>query len=213
MLTIRFQLLKRLSIDVSHNYFRDTPTFDLRLLGTGLLDQFLFQGFSGGFRLEVMRGITLYGSLGRSKREGDVSPALNYMAGLVLPRLPRLPHWLTLPRLRYVLPLPALPGLPALPSMAFRTDMRYSTFSSSFGHGSYGSVTLTRQFTDKLRLDLQAGVQTLSSPFTSQTRTVFGTSTLDYLIGSHYILGASWTLYHGGTQNYDQTSVNFGYRF
>ena len=98
-------------------------------------------------------------------------------------------------------------------SLALRTDLRYSKFTSSFGRGSYGSVTLTRQFTDKLRLDVQGGVQTLSSPFTSQTRTLFGNSTLDYLIGNHSILGASWTLYHGGSQNYDQTSVNFGYRF
>ena len=72
---------------------------------------------------------------------------------------------------------------------------------------------LARQITDKLRFDMQAGVQSLVSPFTTQTRTKFGNSTLDYLIGNHYILGAGWTVYHGGTQNYDQTFVNFGYRF
>ena len=54
-LTIRYQLVKRLSVDLSHNYFRDVPTFDTRLIGTGLLDKFLFQGFSGGFRLELPR--------------------------------------------------------------------------------------------------------------------------------------------------------------
>src|SRR5579871_3091236 len=213
--TLRVQPVKRLALDVSHNYFRDTPTFDLRLLGTGLLDQFLFQGFSGGFRLDVYRGVNLYGSLGRSKREGDTAPAFNYMGGLVLPRLPILPRLPGLPRLRLwrFLALPGVPGLPELPSLALRTDLRYSKFSSSFGAGSYASVTFSRQFTDKLRLDMQAGEQTLVSPFTSQTRTKFVNNMLDYLIGNHYILGAGWTFYHGGVQNYDQTFVNFGYRF
>ena len=218
--TIRWQPVKRLALDVSHNYFRDVPTFDLRLLGTGLLDQFLFQGFSGGFRLDVFRGINLYGSLGRSRREGDTKPSFNYMGGLVLPRLPGLPHLPGLPRVRWHVPrlplltaLPRIPGLPGVPSIGLRTDLRYSKFSSSFGAGSYASVTFSRQFTEKLRLDIQAGEQTLVSPFTSQTRTKFVNNTLDYLIGNHYILGAGWTMYHGGTQNYDQTFVNFGYRF
>ncbi len=215
--TVRLQPVKRLALDVSHNYFRDVPTFDLRLLGTGLLDQFLFQGFSGGFRLDVYRGTTLYGSLGRSKRDQDTRSSLNYMGGLVLPRLPRVPLFFPLPRIPKFLPiLPGLPGLsrvPALPNLGLRTDLRYSKFTSSFGSGSYGSVTFSRQFTDKIRLDLQGGVQTISSPFINQSRTKFGTATLDYLIGNHYILGAGWTLYHGGTQNYDQSFVNFGYRF
>ena len=215
--TLRVQPVKRLSLDLSHNYFRDTPTFDLRLLGTGLLDQFLFQGLSGGFRLDVYRGINLYGSLGRSKREGDTAPAFNYMGGLVLPKLPLLPRLAGLPHIKKFLPflpaLPHVPGLPELPSLSLRTDLRYTKFSSSFASGTYASVTFSRQFTDKLRLDVQAGEQTLVSPFTSQTRTKFANNMLDYLIGNHYILGAGWTFYHGGSQNYDQTFVNFGYRF
>ncbi|MBZ5579290.1 MAG: hypothetical protein LAP40_22235 [Acidobacteriia bacterium] len=220
--TLRFQPVKRLSLDLSHNYFRDVPTFDLRLLGTGLLDQFLFQGLSGGFRLDAFRGVNLYGSLGRSKRDQDTRPAFNYMTGLVLPRLFALPHLPGLPRLRRpkslpawapVPSLPALPGLPALPSLAFRTDFRYSKFASSFGSGSYASVTVSREIGDKFRVDLQAGDQRLVSPFTPQTRTKFGTATLDYLLGAHYLVGAGWTVYRGGTQNYDQTFVNLGYRF
>lgn len=215
--TVRIQPVKRLALDLSHNYFRDVPTFDLRLLGTGLLDQYLFQGFSGGFRLDVFRGINLYGSLGRSRAMGDSQPSLNYMGGLVLPRLPGLPGLRGLPRIKRLLPflpaLPRIPGLPELPSLALRTDLRYSKFTNSFAAGSYASVTVSRQFTDKIRLDLQAGQQTLVSPFTSQTRTKFVNNMLDYLIGNHYILGAGWTFYHGGAQNYDQTYVNFGYRF
>lgn len=196
--TLRYQPVKALSLDLSHNYFRDVPTFDTRLLGTGLLDEFLFQGFSGGFRLDLTHGLNLYGSLGRSKRDQDTGAAWNYMGGLVLPHLPSL-------RL--------VPHLPRLPILPFRTDLRYSRFSNSFGRGSYESVTLSRQLSDNLRFDLQGGVQSLYSPFSAQTRTKYGTATLDYLIRTHYILGLGWTVYHGGSQNYDQTFVNLGYRF
>jgi hypothetical protein len=184
-LTLRLQLNKKLSLDFSHNYFRDVPTFDTRLLGTGLLDQFLFQGFSAGFKLSPGAGATLYGNLGSNKREQDPKAALNYMGGLILTRLP----------------------------VPFRVDLRYSRFNSTFGSGSYESVTLSRQLGDKLRFDLLAGLQSLSSSFTNQTRTKFGTASLDYLMGKHYILGAGWTLYRGGAQDYDQIFVNFGYRF
>lgn len=196
--TLRYQPVKALTLDVSHNYFRDVPTFDTRLLGTGLLDQFLFQGFSGGFRLDLTHGLNLYGSLGRSRRDQDTRASLNYMGGLVLPHLPSM-------RL--------IPWLPRLPVLPFRTDLRYSRFTNSFGSGSYESVTLSRQLGDNLRFDVQGGIQSLYSPFTAQTRTKYGTASLDYLIRTHYILGIGWTVYHGGTQNYDQTFINLGYRF
>jgi hypothetical protein len=184
-LTLRFQLSEALSLDFSHNYFRDVPTFDTRLLGTGLLDQFLFQGFSGGLKLTLAPGATFYGNLGSAKRDQDPKAALNYMGGLML----------------NCLPLP------------FRVDLRYSRFNSSFGSGTYESVTLTRQIGDKIRFDLQGGLQSITSSLTNQTSTKYGTADLDYLIGTHYILGAGWTVYRGGTQNYDQLFINFGYRF
>jgi hypothetical protein len=92
-------------------------------------------------------------------------------------------------------------------------DLRYSRFNSSFGSGSYESVTLTRQMGDKLRFDLQAGLQNISSSYTNQTRTKYGSASLDYLIGTHFLLGSGWTLYRGGAQDYDQLFLNFGYRF
>src|SRR5262249_46656266 len=46
--TVRFQPLNRLALDLSHSYFRGVPTFDPALIGTGLLDKYLFQGLSGG---------------------------------------------------------------------------------------------------------------------------------------------------------------------
>jgi len=184
-LTLRFQVNKALSFDFSHNYFRDVPTFDTRLLGTGLLDQFLFQGFSGGLKLAVTQGATFYGNLGSSKREQDPKASLNYQGGLMLTRLP----------------------------IPFHVDLRYSKFNSSFGSGSYQSIMLTRQLSDKIRFDLQGGLQSLNSSFTNQSRTKYGTADLDYLIGMHYILGVGWTLYRGGTRNYDQIFISFGYRF
>jgi hypothetical protein len=184
-LTIRFQLSKALALDFSHNYFRDVPTFDTRLLGTGLLDQFLFQGFSAGLKLSPSPGATFYGNLGSNKREQDPKASLNYMGGLVLSRLP----------------------------IPFRVDLRYSRFNSSFGSGDYESVTLSRQMSDKLRFDLQAGLQSINSSLTNQTRTKYGSASLDYLLRTHYILGAGWTLYRGGAQNYDQIFLNLGYRF
>jgi hypothetical protein len=95
----------------------------------------------------------------------------------------------------------------------FHVDLRYSRFNSSFGSGTYESITLNRQLGDKIRFEVQGGIQSLNSSFTNQTRTKYGTANLDYLIGRHYILGAGWTLYRGGALNYDQMFINFGYRF
>ena len=184
-LTLRYQPIKKLSFDLSHNYFRDTPTFALQLLGTGMLDQFLFQGFSGGIKISPSQGATFYGNLGRSKRETDPRASLNYMGGVLLNRLP----------------------------IPFHVDLRYSHFNSSFGSGAYESVTLSRQMGDKIRFEAQGGLQSIDSSLTNQSRSKYGSANLDYLIGRHYLLGAGWTLYRGGALNYDQTFVNFGYRF
>jgi len=185
-LTFRYQPIKRLAIDLSHNYFRDVPTFDTRLIGTGLLDQFLFQGFSGGFRFDVLKSLNLYANLGEARRDSDTKAQLNYMGGLVLNHFMKLP---------------------------FRADLRYSKFNSSFGSGSYESIDFSRQIGDKFRVDFQGGQQNLKSSFTSQSRARYINTNLDYLIGRHYFLGYGWTLYRGGVQNYDQTFVNLGYRF
>ena len=45
--------IERIELDANYNYFRDLPTFDPTLIGTSLLDKYLFQGFSAGVRLEV----------------------------------------------------------------------------------------------------------------------------------------------------------------
>lgn len=185
-LTVRLQATNWLTLDMNHNYFRGVPTFDPRLIGTGLLDKLLFQGLSGGVQLHLPYGAILYTNVGANKREQDTKTALNYMLGLTLTRTPRLP---------------------------FRTDLRYTRFNSSFGSGDYESVSLSRQMGERIRLEVLGGQQNLRSTFTSVSRARFITANADYLIGRHYILGASWTVYRGGTQNYDQMFINLGYRF
>ena len=65
-----------MEIDLNHTYFRDLPTFDPTLIGTGLLDKYLFQGFTVGGRVEVMKQVWLSTNLGRSSRTGDAKVIL-----------------------------------------------------------------------------------------------------------------------------------------
>ena len=51
--TVHFQPVSLIGFGVNYNYFRSLPTFDPTLIGTGLLDQYLFQGFSGDVRLDT----------------------------------------------------------------------------------------------------------------------------------------------------------------
>jgi hypothetical protein len=185
-LTLRYQATNWLTLDMNHNYFRGVPTFDPRLIGTGLLDKLLFQGFSGGVQINLPYSAILYANLGANRRDQDTKTALNYMLGLTLTKTFRLP---------------------------IRTDLRYSRFNSSFGSGDYESLSVSRQLGDRLRLEVLGGQQNLRSTFTSVSRARFVTADMDYLIGRHYILGASWTVYRGGSQNYDQMFINLGYRF
>jgi hypothetical protein len=185
-LTARFQPVRMLSFDFSHNYFRTIPTFDARLVSTGLVDKLLFQGVSGGIRLELPHRISLYSSLGRSDRTGDARNSWNQMYGVTLGRV-----WKT----------------------GFRLDLRHSTFDSSFGKGSYRSVTLAREIGNRFRFDLQGGQQDFVSSSANRNRARWMTSNGDWLLGKHYFLGGGVTLYRGDSQTYDQWFLNLGYRF
>ena len=185
-LTVRYTPRKRISFDVSDNYFRGVPTFDLRLIGTGLLDQYLFTGVSGGIRVEPIDNLMVTANFGSSRRNGDTSHAVNQAYGVTWRRLP---IW------------------------DLRLDLRYSTFSSSFGSGSYESVGLTRELFDGLRLQFQGGIQNTQSAYVSQGRARFFNSTVDWQIGRHYFVMGGWLSYRGLSQNYDQISLSLGYRF
>jgi hypothetical protein len=184
--TVRYTPRKRISFDVNDNYFRGVPTFDLRLIGTGLLDQYLFTGVSGGVRVEPIDNLMVTANFGSSRRNGDTSHAVNQAYGV---------SW------RH------------LPIWDLRFDARYSTFSSSFGSGSYESVGLTRELFDGLRLQFQGGIQNTQSAYVSQGRARFFNSTIDWQIGRHYFVMGGWLSYRGLSQNYDQVSLSLGYRF
>jgi hypothetical protein len=48
MLSLRVQVHPRVTLDLTDTYFRDVPTYDPTLVGTGLLDKYLYQGINGG---------------------------------------------------------------------------------------------------------------------------------------------------------------------
>ena len=183
--TMRLQPHKRIAFDVNHNYLRGIPTFDTRLLGTGLLDQYLFTGLSGGVRLEPINQLTLMATVGQSRKNGDTSHALNQFYGVSWKRLP----WINA-----------------------RLDARYTTFHSSFGQGSYRSLALSRQVLEGLRLQFEGGVQDIRSALTTQTKAHYFNTTADWPFARHYFLNGGWLYYRGDSQNYDELYISLGYR-
>jgi hypothetical protein len=183
--TVRVQAHPRVELDFNHNYFRDVPTFDPSLIGTTLLDKFLFQGFSAGVRVEVAKQVFLSTTMGESNRTGDTSSSLNQMYGLTFNRVP----WLQL-----------------------RASANYARFNSSFGSGSYESLSVTRQMSQNLRLEFLLGQQDFSSAVTTASRSRFFTSTWETNLGQHYYIQGNFTVNRGQT-NYQQWLFSIGYRF
>jgi AMIN domain len=185
-LTARYMPHPRIEFNASYNYFRDLPTFNPTLIGTGLLDKFLFQGLSGGVRVEVLKQIWLYTDIGKSNRTGDPTSSLNQLYGITFGKVP----WLHL-----------------------RADGHYSKFNSSFGSGTYEAVSLSRSLHDSMFLQVLAGDQKFSSQYTSNTQSKFLTTNLDFNVGMHYFLQGGFTISRGATQDYDQFMFTLGYRF
>lgn len=183
--TVRVQATSRIELHANHTYFRDIPTFDPTLIGTGLLDKYLFQGFSAGVRVEVIKHISLYTDLGRSSRTGDAKNALNELYGITFDRLP----WLGL-----------------------RADAHYSRFGSSFGDGTYESFSLSRNLNDALRLEVLAGKQDFISSLSTSNGSKFVNATFESTLGRHYFMQGGYT-FNRGSLSYDQWSVGLGYRF
>lgn len=182
-LTIRARPSRIVSFDFSHNYFREIPTFDSRLIGMGLLDKMLFQGASVGVRLDLPGQISPFVSLGRSSRTGDTNPSWNTMYGFSVP-------W-----------------------RSFRLDARRARFDSSFGAGTYSTLTGSREIANKLRIDLQGGWQKLASaPGTTPSRARWMTVNADWYL-NRYFVGSGITFYRGNGEEYNQWSLNGGYRF
>src|SRR5579864_6407176 len=183
--TLRVNPVSRLELDANYNYFRDVPTFDTTLLGTGLLDKFLFQGFSAGGRLEVLPQIWISSTLGRSNRSGDATSSINQMYGITFGRIP---------------------------VVKLRADVHYSRFNSAFGDGHYESFSLSRQVNDRLRLEALLGQQNFGSALTTANRSRFLTGTIETVLGPHYYLQGIFTT-NRGDLSYDQVMFSIGYRF
>jgi hypothetical protein len=186
-LTMRVQPFSRIEFSANHTYFRDIPTFDPQLVGTGLLDKYLFQGFSGGVRVEVVKNvIALYSDLGRSSRTGDAKTSLNQMYGITFLKIPKV-------------------GL--------RADAHYSRFTSSFGSGIYRSFSLSRSLGDGFRVELLGGDQAFTSSLAGNQSAKFLTTNLDTSLGALFFLQGGFTVYRGQLQNYNQWNLTLGYRF
>jgi AMIN domain len=183
--TLRVNPLPRVELDFNYNYFRDIPTFDTNLVGTGLLDKYLFQGFSAGGRLEVWKQIWLSTNLGQSSGTGDAKTSLNQMYGITFGRLPRV---------------------------KLRADAHYARFDGSFGAGSYEALALSRQMSERLRLEVLLGQQNFASVLTNSTRGRFVTGTVETTLGPHYYLQGNFTT-NRGDLSYDQFMFSLGYRF
>jgi hypothetical protein len=183
--TLHFQPIKLFGFGVNHNYFRTLPTFDPRLLGTGLLDKFLFQGFSGDVRLDLPKHIGLFASLGESKTTTDKKSSLNQAYGISFGNI-----WKT--------------GIFA--------DAHYSKFNSSFGSGKYTALSLSKSLTDTLRLQVYGGHQVFNSPLSTNTNSNFVNGVVDWNVGARYFLEGNFGWYHGTSLSYTQWSSVFGYR-
>jgi hypothetical protein len=184
-LNIRVQPASRVEFDLNHTYFRDIPTYNAQLVGTGLLDKYLFQGFSGGVRVRVFKDIWTYTQFGRSNRSSDAKPSWNQLYGVTMGRVP----WI-----------------------GMRADVHYSKFDSAFGNGSYESVSLSRNLNDNLRWEVLGGRQAfLSSSIKDISH--FVTGNFEAALGPHYFVQTGYTWNRGQGQNYDQWLFTFGYRF
>jgi len=184
--TLRVQPHARIDFSFNHTYFRDLPTFDPSLIGTGMLDKYLFQGFSAGTRIEVYKQVWVSTDLGLSNRTGDKNNSLNQMYGVTFGRLP----WVHL-----------------------HADARYSRFSSAFGSGSYKAFSVSKNLGETMQLHVLFGQQNFASSLTSATDSRFITGEVETALGRNFFLQAGGTLNRGNQMNYDQWLFTFGYRF
>jgi hypothetical protein len=186
LITARFQVHPRVMLDVSDTYFRDVPTYDAVLVGTGLLDKYLYQGLNGGVRLLLPLHITGYASLGSSNDSTDKKNSMNQLFGATMTNI-----WKT--------------GL--------GVDARYSKFDSSFASGTYRTVSVMRDVGERFRLDFQAGRYAYNSSLAAASDSYFGNAMFDMNLGARLFLQTMFTAQRGGTFDYNQFTTVLGYRF
>jgi len=184
--TVRYQPITLVTFNLNHNYLRNLPTFDPLLISTGLLDQYLFQGLSGGVRLEFPYRIALSTDIGRSKSSTDTASSWNQMYGI---------------------------NFGEIRNTGLQLDLRYTKFNSSFGQGTYEFVSLSKNLAERLRVQVQGGMQHLNSSLSANSNSRFVTGTVDWTIGPRYFFEGLYSRNTGTSMSYRQMNLTFGYRF
>jgi hypothetical protein len=186
--SVHFQPIHLVTFGVNYNYFRQLPTFDPRLILTGLLNQYLFTGLSGDVRFELPKHISVYGSLGKSNATTDNKASWNDAFGITFGNIMRTGLCL---------------------------DLHYSKFNSSFGSGNYAAASLSKNITDTLHLQVMGGEQNFVSTFTSTTNAKFINVTLDYTFARRYFIEGTYGWYNSNasSMSYNQWSTLLGYRW
>jgi hypothetical protein len=92
-------------------------------------------------------------------------------------------------------------------------DLRYTKFNSSFGQGDYQFVSLSRAIGDRFHVQVQGGMQHLTSAFSTNSFSKFVTSTVDWTIGPRYFFEGLFSWNMGTSMNYQQTNFTFSNPF
>jgi len=186
-LTVHFQPYRRISFDVYHNYLRDIPTTPTQMIETGLVDKLLYQGLSFGVRVEPIRHVQVYSTLGRSDKSGDSRKTVNQMYGITWTEIGHT---------------------------GIRADLHYSKFASPYAQGDYKILTFSRHLGDRVQWDTQFGEQNLISSWTANTgRSLFFDTSFDTNLTRHTFFQTGYTISRGTQLSYDQWYMSLGYRF
>jgi hypothetical protein len=186
LVSARVSVIPRLTLELTDTYFRSVPTYDAILVGTGLLDKYLYQGINGGVRVTLPLRITGYASVGQSNTSNDNGSSLNELFGLSMFHI-----WKT--------------GL--------GIDARYSKFDSAFASGKYSTLSINRDLGERFRLDLQAGRYDYNSSLAQTSNSYFGNAILDMDLGARLFFQSMFTAQRGGSIDYNQWTSTVGYRF
>jgi hypothetical protein len=186
LVSVRLQVHPRVTIDAGDTYFRQVPTYDPTLVGTGLLKQYLYQGVNGGARISFPIHITGYFSLGRSNASSDTKSSLNELFGATMANI-----WRT----------------------GFEADVQYSRFNSSFASGTFRNISLTRDLDERFHLSVQGGTYDYNSSLAAINNSYFVNTLFSTDLGAKLFVEGAFTTQRGGSTNYNQWTSTLGYRF
>jgi hypothetical protein len=186
LISARVSVIPRVTLELTDTYFRSVPTYDAILVGTGLLDKYLYQGLNGGVRVTLPLRITGYASVGQSNTSNDNGSSLNELFGASIFHIGKT-------------------GL--------GVDARYSKFDSAFASGKYSTLSINRDLGERFRLDLQAGRYDYNSSLAQTSNSYFGNAILDMDLGARLFFQSMFTAQRGGSIDYNQWTTTVGYRF